>query len=325
MGYSRTCKEKSTTTLPRVIFLAGSAASPGQPAAHTSPDDLTRAYAACERLAREHYENFPVASRLLPRRMRPHVAAVYAFARQADDFADEARYEGQDRLALLDGWLERLRACPSRDDDHPIFLALGHTIRDHRLPLEPFEDLLAAFRMDVTRTSYETFDELLGYCCCSANPVGRLVLLLFGYREARPHALSDHICTGLQLTNFWQDVAIDLEKGRCYIPREDLRRHGVIQADLAARRVTPGFAALMRYQVRRTREIFDRGAALPTHLHGRLRAEIRLVLAGGRRVLDKIEAAGGDVFNRRPRLTRADWARLLLAAVRPGTPGAARP
>ena len=124
MGYSRACKEKSTTTLPRVISLAGSAAIPGQPAAHASPDGLTRAYAACERLAREHYENFPVASRLLPRRMRPHVAAVYAFARHADDFADEARYEGQDRLALLDAWLERLRACPSRDDDHPIFLAL---------------------------------------------------------------------------------------------------------------------------------------------------------------------------------------------------------
>ncbi len=305
--------------------MAGSAAFPGQPAAQAFLDGLSQAYAACERLAREHYENFPVASRLLPRRMRPHVAAIYAFARHADDFADEARYEGQDRLALLDGWLERLRACTSREDDHPIFRALGHTIRSHRLPLEPFEDLLAAFRMDVTRTSYETFDELLGYCCCSANPVGRLVLLLFGRREARLHALSDQVCTGLQLTNFWQDVAVDLEKGRCYIPREDLRRHGVSEADLARRRVTPGFAALMHYQVRRTREIFDRGAALPAHLRGRLRAEIRLVLAGGRRILDKIEAAGGDVFNRRPTLTRADWARLLLAAARPGAPGATRP
>jgi squalene synthase HpnC len=292
--------------------------APGAPIGPSAASDsLTRAYAECGRLARAHYENFPVASRLLPGPMRPHVAAVYAFARHADDFADEARFEGQDRLALLDAWGRRLRACAERPDEHPVFLALGHTIRTFGLPLAPFEDLLDAFRMDVTVKRYAAFEDLLGYCRRSADPVGRIVLLLFGHREARLHALSDAVCTGLQLANFWQDVGIDLDKGRCYIPVQDMMEFGVSEADLAARRATPAFSGLMRFQVERTRAFFARGAPLAGLVGGRLGFELRLVAAGGSRILDKIDAAGGDVFSRRPVLTAADWGRLLLLAAGP--------
>jgi len=287
------------------------------------PEDLARAYAACEAMAREHYENFPVASRLLPKEMRRHVAAIYAFARTADDFADERRYEGQDRLALLDGWRDLLRECDVRPEGHPVFLALGHTIREYDLPVQPFEDLLQAFRMDVTTKSYATFNDLLGYCRFSANPVGRLMLLLFGHRDVHLHAMSDAICTALQLANFWQDVGADLDKGRCYIPRDDLLYFEVTEEDLAARRATPRFETLMRFEIERTRNFFDRGSALPALLGGRLGFEIRLVAAGGRRILDKIEKVGCDVFTRRPTLTAADWGRLLLgAAGTRGGPGA---
>ena len=286
---------------------------------------LARAYAECERQARAHYENFPVASRLLPKEVRPHVAAIYAFARQADDFADEARYAGQDRIALIGGWQRRLHACAAARDENPVFLALGDTINTHHLPLQPFEDLLTAFRMDVTVTSYERFEDVLSYCRYSADPVGRLMLLLFGHREERLHPLSDAICTALQLTNFWQDVGIDLGKGRCYLPREDMRHFGVDDEDLAARRYTPRFADLIRFEVQRARPLFARGSALPSLLGGRLGFEIRFVVAGGTRVLDKIDAVGGDVFGRRPTLTAADWGRLLLRIAGPGGARGIRP
>ena len=279
-------------------------------------EPLAEAYAACEKLAREHYENFPVASRILPKRIRPHVAAVYAFARCADDFADEASFEGQDRLALIEDWRQRLRRCAGGPAEDPIFLALGHTIRAHRLPLSLFEDLLTAFTMDVTVCSYESFEELRGYCRFSANPVGRLVLLLSGCEEEEAHELSDSICTALQLTNFWQDVAVDLEKGRCYIPREDMRAFGVSDADLRAGMMTPSLSRMMAFETERTRRLFDHGAGLIPRLRGRLRAEIRLVLAGGRRILDKIDAVEGDVFSRRPSLGVADWGMLILALAR---------
>jgi phytoene synthase len=274
-------------------------------------DSLARAYAECERMAQKHYENFPVASLLIPKEVRPHVAAVYAFARIADDFADEARYQGQDRIALLDDWHGRLLRCAEQQDDHPVFIALGDTIRKKRLPLHPFEHLLTAFRMDVVRTSYDSFEDVLGYCRYSANPVGQLVLLLFDHLDPRMHQMSDDICTALQLTNFWQDVAVDLDKGRCYIPREDLARFGVTDDDLEAKRMTPRFAELLRFQVQRTREIFRRGDSLPGILGGRLGLEIGLTLRGGMRVLEKIEEAGCDVFTRRPKLSAADWVRVL--------------
>ncbi|HXH27907.1 MAG TPA: squalene synthase HpnC, partial [Candidatus Polarisedimenticolia bacterium] len=288
----------------------------------TTPEEVQRAYAECERLAREHYENFPVASLLVPGGIRPHVAAVYAFARIADDFADEERYAEQDRLALLDDWRRRLLRCAEGGDDHPVFVALGRTIRTMGLPLHPFEHLLTAFRMDVTQTTWETFDDLLGYCRYSANPVGQLVLLLFDHRDPDLHRMSDDICTALQLTNFWQDVAVDRDKGRCYLPQEELRRFGVGPEDLARGTASEGFVRLMQLQIARTREIFLRGGELPDRLGGRLGIEIRLTLRGGMKILDRIEEAGCDVFTRRPKLTRRDWIRLAAGSLRAGRPPA---
>nr|MDQ3348617.1 squalene/phytoene synthase family protein [Acidobacteriota bacterium] len=201
--------------------------------------DCAAAYAYCERLAREHYENFPVASRLLPRAMRSHVAAVYAFARRADDFADEPGLTDAERIRLLDGWEARLRgdasvSLPAETGANLIFHALGHTIEQRQLPLELFTDLLSAFRQDVTTTRYRTFADLLDYCRRSANPVGRLVLRIGGYDEAALGTASDAMCTALQLTNFWQDLAIDWRRGRLYVPLEDRDRAGAADGDLDA-------------------------------------------------------------------------------------------
>ncbi|HZI92630.1 MAG TPA: squalene synthase HpnC [Patescibacteria group bacterium] len=278
-----------------------------------SPSQIASAYAHCERLARDHYENFPVASLLLPRDKRRNVAAIYAFARQADDFADEAQWEGR-RLELLADWRRRLDRAAAGFADHPVFIALADTLATRRLPVELLHDLISAFERDVTVTSYESFDQLLGYCRLSANPVGRLLMHLFDQKEEALMLQSDSVCTALQLANFWQDVGIDLDKGRCYIPREDLDRFRCPAEDLRRREVSPSFVELMRFQVGRTRALFARGAGLPGQVGGRLGFELRLVLMGGQRVLDLIEAAGFDVFNRRPTLTTQDWGRLLVRA-----------
>ena len=274
---------------------------------------LRAAYAHCESIARRHYENFPVASLLLPRRLRPHVAAIYAFARLADDFADEASFEGR-RLQLLSGWRERLDRAGAGDADEPVFEALSDTIRRHDLPLAPLHDLLSAFEQDVRVKDYETFDDLLAYCRLSANPVGRLVLALSGHGEAPLLDMSDAICTALQLTNFWQDVAVDLDKGRCYLPRAEMRRFGCTPEMLSRRVVTEPFVKLMAFQTERTRRLFESGETLPDQVGGRLGFELRLVLMGGRRVLDLLEEARYDVFTRRPTLTTPDWGRLLARA-----------
>ena len=215
--------------------------------------DLAAAYASCVRDARTHYENFPVASRLVPRHMRHHVAAVYAFARAADDFADEGTCPVEDRHRLLDGWLCRLRDAVSREPDvpsrpigvgepantHEIFIALGATIRDKQLPPGLFEDLLSAFRQDVTVTRYASWMDVMDYCRRSANPVGRLVLRIAGYRDATLDAWSDRICTALQLTNFWQDLKIDFDRGRVYLPEDEMRAHGASPSELASSKMTP--------------------------------------------------------------------------------------
>ncbi|MGH9868743.1 MAG: squalene synthase HpnC [Candidatus Polarisedimenticolia bacterium] len=278
---------------------------------------LRDAYAHCESIARRHYENFPVASLLLPRRLRPHVAAIYAFARLADDFADEATFEGR-RLQLLSGWRERLDRAAAGDADEPVFVALSDTILRHGLPAALLHDLISAFEQDVRVNGYETFDELLAYCRLSANPVGRLVLALSRRGEAHLLEMSDAICTALQLTNFWQDVAVDLDKGRCYLPRSEMLRFGctaeMLSAMAARRIVTEPFVELMAFQTRRTRQMFDLGQALPDQVGGRLGFELRLVLMGGRRVLDLLEASRFDVFTRRPTLSTPDWGRLVARA-----------
>jgi len=280
------------------------------------PARLAAAYADCARVARTHYENFTIGSWLLPRRLRRDLAAVYAFARGADDVADEGTASADERLRRLDAWEVRLLACardPAAADD-PLFLALGHTIARHDLPVEPLRDLLRAFRRDAAgeTRAFATFTDLLEYCRCSANPVGRIVLALFGHRDAERQARSDDVCTALQLTNFWQDVRGDLERrGRVYIPAEDLDRFAGSRDALARRATTDAFRACLAFEVARTRDLFGRGLALAGLVEGRLRREVRLFAAGGMAILDRIEACDYDVLAARPRLGRGELARLV--------------
>ncbi|HUE30122.1 MAG TPA: squalene synthase HpnC [Verrucomicrobiae bacterium] len=291
-------------------------AAPAASYADAAAARLAAAYAHCGRIARTHYENFTIGSWLLPRRVRHDLAAVYAFARGADDLADEGATAAADRLAGLAAWEERLLACardPAAADD-PVFLALGHTIARHDLPLEPLRDLLAAFRRDAAgdTAALATFADVLAYCRCSADPVGRIVLALFGYRDPERQARADDICTALQLTNFWQDVAGDLARGRVYLPQEDLDRFPESRAALAARAANDDFRRLLAFEVARTRDLFARGLALAGMVRGRLAREVRLFARGGLAILGRIAAADYDVFARRPTLTRGDLARLVL-------------
>jgi squalene synthase HpnC len=251
----------------------------------------------------------------VPREKRRYVHALYAFARVADDFADEPIYEGV-RAQKLDEWEARLHACYRGEFDGPIFAALSETVRRLKIPEALLRDLLSAFRQDVVKDRYETWDELLDYCRRSADPVGRLVLLVFGYSDPELLPLADGICTALQLANHWQDVAVDLKKGRIYIPRELLVAHGVPEWDLNAGRVTDGFKALMRELIGRTRELFARGRPLCDRVGRDLRFEMRLTWLGGSGILDKIEAVDFDVFRQRPSWGVAGKARLAWRALR---------
>ena len=268
--------------------------------------NLREAYAACEALAASHYENFPVASRLMPARLRPHVAAVYAFARTADDFADEPGREPDERLRLLAGWRERLHADPRSPIPDPIFVALHDTIKHFELPLQLFDDLLDAFAQDVTTTRYATWTDVMDYCRRSANPVGRLVLMLSGYRDERLYAASDAVCTALQLTNFWQDLATDWSRGRLYVPEEIWEPNHADLAALDARRMTPPWKASLRDCGIRTRTLFYSGREVCDGVSGRLRYELRATWLGGTRILDRLERGGFDVFTERPKLGTAD-------------------
>ena len=260
---------------------------------------LDEAFALCRARVRAHYENFPVGL-FVPRAKRKYVHALYAFASAADDFADEQRYEGH-RLQKLDQWEERLHACYRGEAEDPIFLALGETVRRLAIPQSLLLDLLSAFRQDTVKSRYEDWDELLDYCRRSADPVGRLVLLVFGYRDPELPPLSDAVCTALQLANHWQDVALDLAKGRIYVPRDLLARYRVPESELQAGRVDEPFRALMGELVARTRELFLKGRPICDRVGRDLRFELRLTWLGGSHILERIEAAGYDVFRRRPR------------------------
>jgi squalene synthase HpnC len=283
-----------------------------------------RAYAYCERIARGHYENFPVASRLLPAPMRPHIAAIYAFARRADDFADEPGRHPEERVRLLDDWLVRLRAArdggpgavPQHlEGDDLIFHALGETMRRHALPVGLFEDLLSAFRQDVTTARYASWPDVLDYCRRSANPVGRLVLRVAGCVDARIDAASDAVCTALQLTNFWQDLGRDWDNGRLYVPLDDLARAGAQETDLASRRMNDGWRRVLALVIHRTRELFVAGRPVCDAVRGRLKWELRITWLGGWRVLEKVERARRDSFDARPTLGKADLPGLLRDAL----------
>ena len=259
----------------------------------------------------EHYENFPVASLLLPRRLRHPVEVIYAFARSADDFADEGDFSDAERIGKLNAYSTELdKIDQAKPTDSPLFQALAEVIRLHRLPISLFRDLLDAFKQDVTQTQYASFDELMVYCQRSADPIGRLILHL--YQAATPEnlTLSDRICSSLQLINHWQDVAIDWQKnsvGRVYLPQDDLIRFGIDNADIANATNNHAWQQMMRFQTDRARDMMLAGAPLSYQMSGRFSAELRLIVAGGLAILDKIDAVNGDVFRYRPKLSKWDW------------------
>jgi squalene synthase HpnC len=265
-----------------------------------------------------HYENFPVASRLVPAHLRPAIVAIYRFARSADDFADEGDAAPADRLAALDQYGEALDAIERGGSPAtPPFPELAAAIRRHRLPVQPLRDLLSAFRQDVTTTRYASYADVLDYCRRSANPVGRLLLALYECDAPEQVRASDSICTGLQLTNFWQDVAIDWRKNRIYLPQEDLDRFGVTPADIEAGIPHERWRALLAFEVARTRALLHAGRPLTRQLPWRLGLELSAVIAGGLRILDRIDAARGDVFARRPVLGATDWCVVAWRTLRP--------
>ena len=263
-----------------------------------------------------HYENFPVASFLLPRRLRPAVLAIYRFARAADDSADEGDAPPAARLLALDRFDRALDAIAAGRPP-PEFADLAMAIDRHALPLALLRDLLSAFRQDVTTARYATFADLADYCRRSANPIGRLLLHLYGAVSAANLLRSDAICTALQLVNFWQDIAVDWRKGRVYLPLDELTRHGVSEAQIADARCDDAWRVLLAFETARTRALLASGRPLAQALPWRPALELRGVLAGGHRILDGIDAVGGDVFRHRPQLARGDWAIVALHALFP--------
>jgi squalene synthase HpnC len=274
---------------------------------------LAKAQGYCTRLALTHYENFSVASLLLPRNLLRHFHAVYAYCRWADDLGDETG-GGRHALDLLAWWRQQLVLCYQGRPSHPVMVALQHTIRRFHIPPEPFLNLLLAFEQDQVIKHYETYAQVLDYCQNSANPVGHLVLYLCESYDAKRDKLADCICTGLQLANFWQDVARDLDIGRVYLPAEDRRRFGCSDADLEVRRFTPAFADLMRYEVERARTLFHQGYPLVGLMPAEVRSDIELFIGGGFSILRKIEECAFNVWQTRPKLGKRDKAGLIAGA-----------
>lgn len=267
-------------------------------------------------MAVEHYENFPVASVLLPRRLRRPVELIYAFARQADDFADEGDLAPEARLERLAGFSRELdRIERGAPPTVALFAELAPLIASHRLPISLFRDLLSAFSQDVTKSRYADFGEVMDYCRRSANPVGRLLLHLYDAVGVRNLAWSDGICSSLQLINFLQDVEIDYRKGRIYLPQDEMARFGVEERQISFRDSDGGWRPLMLFQIDRARRMLQAGAPLGKALPGRIGLELRMIVMGGNRILEKLHASGGDVFRRRPVLKPVDWAYMLYRAL----------
>jgi squalene synthase HpnC len=290
---------------------AGWSKLPSEYAIPVNPPDLAEAQVYCQRLARTHYENFSVATWFLPARLRQHFFNVYAYCRISDDLGDEVGDPALS-LRLLDQWQEELDACYSGSPRHPVFVALADTVRRFDIPRQPFVDLLTAFRQDQRVTRYPTFDDLLGYCRYSADPVGRLVLYVCGYRDAERQALSDFTCTALQLANFWQDVSVDYAKGRIYLPLEDLQRFSVREADISGQKNTGAFCDLMRFEVERARDWFRRGMPLANKVDRELAIDIELFSRGGQEILNAIARQNFRVLGHRPAISKSR--KLLLVA-----------
>jgi len=299
---------------PGVVTDDVDAALPAPDGAPPGPWTKDNAYRWCERMASTHYENFPVASKFLPSHLRPNVAAIYAFARTADDFADEPRFEGR-RTAALDAWEQLLEACYHREVNHPVFVALRDTVRRHNIPIGPLKALLTAFRMDLTKHRYATFGELLHYCAHSANPVGQLVLYIHDHREPDLHRFSDEICSALQIANFLQDLSVDIPRGRIYVPEEDLVHFGVGHEDMIARRTTEEIRELLRFEVARVRAMFHKGYPLVRRVSPGLSMELEATWRGGMRILDRIESMHFGSLEARPTLERSDFAGIAVRSL----------
>src|SRR2546428_1048670 len=276
------------------------------PAVYENPErapSLVEAQEYCRRLARAHYENFSVSTWFLPRSLRQHLFNIYAYCRISDDLGDEVG-DSNASLRLLDEWEAELNACYLGQARHPVFVALADTVRTLDIPRQPFADLLKAFRQDQTVTRYPRFEDLLGYCRYSANPVGHLVLYVCGYRDAERQQLSDYICTALQLANFCQDVSVDFAKGRIYLPLEDLRNYSATEEDMAEKRNTPAFREMIRFEVQRARDWFRQGLPLAGKVGRGLAVDIGLFSRGGEEILNSIESLGFAVIGGRPVISK---------------------
>lgn len=287
----------------------------GPEASYRLTDQEAREY--CAHLTSSHYENFSVVTWLTPRALRPAFQSIYAFCRWSDDLGDEVGDREQSRR-LLAWWRCELRALYEGRARHPVMMALAPTIEEFTIPVEPFEALISAFEQDQEVTDYQTYEQLLDYCTRSANPVGHLVLYLGRSYNVENARLSDATCTGLQLANFWQDVARDLAIGRVYLPREDRERFGYKEADLRARRFTPAFAELLAFECGRARALLETGRALVPRMPRELGVDVDLFSRGGLAILDRIEAQGFDVWRSRPRLSKGAKVALLVRALTAG-------
>jgi len=283
--------------------LSGWSALPPEYAIPPVAPSLAEARQYCRKLATNHYENFSVATWFLPKRLRQHFYNVYAYCRISDDLGDEVG-DPRASLQLLDAWQQELEACYAGSPKHPVFVALSETVQAFEIPKHEFSDLLTAFRQDQTVTRYKSFDDLLGYCKNSANPVGHLVLYLCGYKDSERQLLSDFTCTALQLANFWQDVSVDYAKGRIYLPLEDLHRFAVSEDDIAHQRNTSAFVEMMKFEVERAREWFRQGLPLIQKVSRELAVDIELFSRGGQVILNAIEAQGFAVLGRRPVISK---------------------
>jgi len=283
--------------------LSGWSALPPEYAIPPVAPSLAEARQYCRKVATNHYENFSVATWFLPKRLRQHFYNVYAYCRISDDLGDEVG-DPRASLQLLDAWQQELEACYAGSPKHPVFVALSETVQAFEIPKHEFSDLLTAFRQDQTVTRYKSFDDLLGYCKNSANPVGHLVLYLCGYKDSERQLLSDFTCTALQLANFWQDVSVDYAKGRIYLPLEDLHRFAVSEDDIAHQRNTSAFVEMMKFEVERAREWFRQGLPLIQKVSRELAVDIELFSRGGQEILNAIEAQGCAVLGRRPVISK---------------------
>jgi len=296
-----------------VTRVAGWASLPPEYAIPEVAPTLADARAYCQRLARSHYENFSVASWFLPERLRQHFFNVYAYCRVSDDLGDEVG-DAAASLQLLDQWEGELNACYDGHPRHPVFVALAETVQEFEIPKQEFADLLIAFRQDQSVGRYETFNDVLGYCHYSANPVGHLVLYLCGYRDPERQQLSDYTCTALQLANFWQDVSADFQRGRIYLPLEDLRRFEVVEHTIRTADNSDAFCEMMRFEVERARQWFAQGLPLVKKVNRELAVDLDLFSRGGQEILNAIERQGYAVLGRRPAISKARKMALVARA-----------